>query len=146
MEKFDQTVFDTTGSADPYVVTVQDAQRLSWGGEYIHSAPWSVGEQGVVNVSHGCTNVSPENADWLMQVTHLGNKVEFKGTEAQLAPGNGWTAWNTSWDDCIKGSALPVPAALASQPNRAPSASGSPTVTNTPNPNANQPSPTDDGP
>jgi lipoprotein-anchoring transpeptidase ErfK/SrfK len=57
MEKFESTVFDTTGSADPYVVTVQDAQRVTWGGEFIHSAPWSVGDQGVRNVSHGCTNI-----------------------------------------------------------------------------------------
>lgn len=145
MEKFDQTVFDTTGSPDPYIVTVQDAQRLTWGGEFIHSAPWSVGAQGVMNVSHGCTNVSAENASWLMQVTHVGDLVEFKGTEVKLDPGNGWTAWNTSWGEYIKGSALPVPAALASQPSRAPSASASPPAISTPKANANQPSPTDGG-
>jgi lipoprotein-anchoring transpeptidase ErfK/SrfK len=136
MEKFAQTIFDTTGSADPYVVSVDDAQRLTWGGEFIHSAPWSVGAQGSFNTSHGCTNVSPTDAAWLMKVTHVGDLVEFKGTEAKLTPGNGWTAWNESWGDYIKGSALPVPEALKSQPGRTPSANPSvaPEAINKPSP------------
>ncbi len=112
MEKFDTTVFDTTGSADPYVVTVQDAQRLTNGGEFIHSAPWSVGQQGVVNVSHGCTNLAPEDARWLMGVTYIGDPVTITGTEVTLDQGNGWTAWNIDWDQFIKGSTLPQPARL----------------------------------
>jgi lipoprotein-anchoring transpeptidase ErfK/SrfK len=145
MEKFDQTVFDTTGSADPYVVTVQDAQRLTWGGEFIHSAPWSVGEQGSMNVSHGCTNVSPEDADWLMKISHIGDLVEFTGTEAKLAPGNGWTAWNQSWHQYIKGSALPVPEALKSLPDQAPSATPPAATGHPPQAIEAKPSPTKGG-
>ncbi|HEX7744525.1 MAG TPA: Ig-like domain-containing protein [Micromonosporaceae bacterium] len=135
MEKHETTVFDTRGSPDPYVVTVSDAQRLTWGGEFIHSAPWSVGEQGNTNVSHGCANVSPENAAWLMKVTHVGDLVTVRGTEAKLTPGNGWTAWDMTWDQYIKGSALPVPENLKragrpappqSAPGGSPSANGSP--------------------
>ncbi|MFD0970583.1 L,D-transpeptidase [Plantactinospora endophytica] len=110
MEKHESTVFDTTGSADPYVVTVANAQRLTWGGEFIHAAPWSVGDQGSANVSHGCTNVSDENSEWLMKTTRVGDLVTIKGTEVTLDQGNGWTAWNVSWDEFVKGSALPVPA------------------------------------
>jgi lipoprotein-anchoring transpeptidase ErfK/SrfK len=142
MEKHDSTVFDTTGSADPYVVTVQDAQRLTWGGEFIHSAPWSVGEQGSMNVSHGCANVSPENAAWLMKVTHVGDLVTVRGTGTKLTPGNGWTAWDMSWDQFVKGSALPVPEDLkkvssqkpspgssgSSAPGGAPAVNGSPSA------------------
>lgn len=126
MEKHDTTVFDTRGSPDPYVVTVSDAQRLTWGGEFIHSAPWSVGDQGYTNVSHGCANVSPEDAAWLMKVTHVGDLVTVRGTESKLDPGNGWTAWDMSWEQFIKGSALPVPEDLK-RVNRkpAPGASGS---------------------
>jgi hypothetical protein len=145
MEKFDQTVFDTTGSADPYVVTVQDAQRLTWGGEFIHSAPWSVGAQGSMNVSHGCTNVSPTDARWLMQISHIGDLVEFTGTEVKLDPGNGWTAWNESWGEYIKGSALPVPAELTSQPDRAPSATPPAATTHPPEALEARPSPTKGG-
>lgn len=117
MEKHESTVFDTRGLADPYVVTVQDAQRLTWGGEFIHSAPWSVGDQGVRNVSHGCTNISPANAAWLMNVTHVGDLVTIKGTETKLEPGNGWTAWDMAWDKFIQGSAVPVPHELRAAPS-----------------------------
>ena len=133
MEKFDSTVFDTRGDPNGgYVVTVADAQRLTWGGEFIHAAPWSVGEQGYTNTSHGCTNVSDEAAAWLMDTTHVGDLVTVKGTEVQLDPGNGWTAWNMSWDEYVKGSALPVPPDLkpaASPPSTtggSPKPSGSP--------------------
>jgi lipoprotein-anchoring transpeptidase ErfK/SrfK len=128
MEKHDTTVFDTRGSPDPYVVTVADAQRLTWGGEFIHSAPWSVGDQGNTNVSHGCANVSPENAAYLMKVTNVGDLVTVRGTEVKLDAGNGWTAWNMNWEQFIKGSALPIPEELkkAGKVAPLPGASGSP--------------------
>jgi lipoprotein-anchoring transpeptidase ErfK/SrfK len=113
MEKFDYKTFDTRNDPEGgYVVTVANAQRLTWGGEFIHAAPWSVGDQGHRNVSHGCTNVSNEAAAWLMDVTHVGDLVTIKGTEVKLDLGNGWTAWNMSWEEFVKGSALPVPAEL----------------------------------
>ncbi|SIR71243.1 L,D-transpeptidase [Micromonospora avicenniae] len=118
MEQHQFTTFDTTGSADPYVVDVEDAQRLTWGGEFIHGAPWSEGEQGSTNTSHGCTNVSAAAADWLMNVTKVGDLVTVKGTEVELQYGNGWTAWNVSWDEFVKGSALPVPSGLKPAPSQ----------------------------
>ncbi|MFI7068891.1 L,D-transpeptidase [Micromonospora sediminicola] len=131
MEKRQYTTFDTRGEPNGgYVVDVEDAQRLTWGGEFIHGAPWSEGDQGTTNVSHGCTNVSAAAADWLMGITQVGDLVTFKGTEVQLQPGNGWTAWNVSWDEFVKGSALPVPAGLrptqASPANPGAVAGGSP--------------------
>ncbi|PWU51301.1 hypothetical protein DLJ46_05330 [Micromonospora globispora] len=121
MEKFDRTTFDTRGDPNGgYVVDVDDAQRLTWGGEFIHSAPWSEGEQGNTNVSHGCANVSATAANWLMGITQVGDLVTVKGTEVQLQPGNGWTAWNVTWDEFVKGSALPVPAGLQPTPSATP--------------------------
>jgi len=117
MEKHQRTTFDTRGEPNGgYVVDVDDAQRYTWGGEFIHSAPWSEGDQGNTNVSHGCANVSAAAADWLMGVTQVGDLVTVKGTEVELQPGNGWTAWNVSWDEFVKGSALPVPAGLGPAP------------------------------
>jgi lipoprotein-anchoring transpeptidase ErfK/SrfK len=111
MQKYTHTVFDTTtdpDATDRYRVEVDYAQRLTWGGEFIHSAPWSVGDQGKRNVSHGCTNVSPANAKWLFDLTRIGDPYTVKGTSRKLAAGNGFTAWRVDWDEYIKGSALPV--------------------------------------
>ncbi|GGK87454.1 hypothetical protein GCM10012284_21900 [Mangrovihabitans endophyticus] len=111
MEKKASTVFDTTDTDgdDGYVTDIEYAQRLTWSGQYIHSAPWSVSAQGSRNVSHGCVNVSPSNARWLFDKTLIGDPVTVKGTSDKLVYGNGWTPWNLSWDEFAKGSALPVP-------------------------------------
>ncbi|WP_030439795.1 L,D-transpeptidase [Actinoplanes subtropicus] len=111
MDKQTQTVFDTTDTAGSagYRVNIQYAQRLTWSGQFVHSAPWSVGAQGHRNVSHGCVNVSPSNAVWLFNRSLIGDPVVVKGTGTKLAYGDGWTPWNVSWDEFVKGSALPVP-------------------------------------
>lgn len=118
MEKKAATVFDTTAELGPdegYRTEIEYAQRITWSGQYIHSAPWSVGAQGNRNVSHGCLNVSPSNARWLFDKTLIGDPVTVRGTSDKLSAGNGWTAWDMSWKDFVKGSALPVPAELAAQ-------------------------------
>jgi lipoprotein-anchoring transpeptidase ErfK/SrfK len=130
MDKQEHTVFDTMAELGPeegYRTDIDFAQRLTWGGEYIHSAPWSVGDQGVRNVSHGCVNLAPQNASWLFGQTKVGDPITIKGTERKLEPGNGWTAWNQSWAEFIKGSALPVPASLKGTP--AAGATPTPTAT-----------------
>ncbi|MGJ3224855.1 L,D-transpeptidase [Micromonospora aurantiaca (nom. illeg.)] len=107
----------------------------TWGGEFIHGAPWSEGDQGKTNVSHGCTNVSAAAADWLMGITQVGDLVTFTGTEVRLQAGNGWTAWNLPWTDFVKGSALPVPPSAAAAPTaaaRTGTAGGSPAPSTTP--------------
>lgn len=112
MEKKEKTVFDTMDEPDPdnqYRTEIDFAQRLTWGGEYIHAAPWSEGVQGRRNVSHGCVNVSMAMGRWLFEQTKIGDPVTIKGTERRIAPGNGWTAWSLSWAEFVKGSALPVP-------------------------------------
>ncbi|MDI1465876.1 Ig-like domain-containing protein [Catellatospora sp. KI3] len=115
MDKLVKTVFDTTGQpgVDHYRVDIEYAQRLTWNGEYIHAAPWSVQHQGKRNVSHGCVNVSMANAKYLFNLTRIGDPVTVKGTERKLKSGNGFTAWDLDWDDYVKGSALPVPADIA---------------------------------
>lgn len=109
MDKKVQTVFDTTGEpGDQYRADISYAQRLTWGGEFIHAAPWSVGDQGFNNVSHGCINMSWGDAEWLFGMTHVGDPVTVSGTEVQLEPGNGFTSWDLPWSEYVKGSALPV--------------------------------------
>lgn len=114
MSKEDHVVMDSAsvgvpeGDPDYYRLDVYNAMRISWSGEYIHSAPWSVGSQGYANVSHGCINVSPDNAAWLMENANIGDIVIVKntGVEHDGNDGNGWTMWNTSWNDWKSGSAL----------------------------------------
>ncbi|MCV7355017.1 lipoprotein-anchoring transpeptidase ErfK/SrfK [Mycolicibacterium fluoranthenivorans] len=63
--------------SDPegYKLTVNYAVRVTWGGVYVHSAPWSVGSQGNSNVSHGCINLSPDNAAWYYNNVSIGDPI-----------------------------------------------------------------------
>lgn len=92
-------------SADDQL-NVKYAERLTADGEYIHAAPWSVGDQGHDDVSHGCTNLSTDNAEWVYSNSHVGDPVTVTGTAKHLQPGNGWTVWDMNWTDYVKGSAL----------------------------------------
>jgi lipoprotein-anchoring transpeptidase ErfK/SrfK len=133
MEELASTVFDSStygtpvDSDDGYRTKVKFAQRLTWDGQFIHAAPWSVASQGKRNVSHGCVNLSTANARWLYDWAKVGDPVTVKGTERQLKPGNGWTAWNLSWEDFKAGSAL-----TDGEPTDGDPAGGSPTPSASP--------------
>ncbi len=109
MEKQEKTRFNTMDEPDPanrYETDIDFAQRLTYGGEFIHAAPWSEGKQGRENVSHGCVNVSMKDGEWLFRQTMQGDPITVENTERPLNYGNGWTDWNKSWDEYVKGSAL----------------------------------------
>jgi lipoprotein-anchoring transpeptidase ErfK/SrfK len=89
-----------------YKLLVYYTMRLTWGGQFIHAAPWSVRSQGHTDVSHGCTNISTANAKWIYDNSHVGDPVTVKNTTRKLAWGDGWTDWNVSWNSYLKGSAL----------------------------------------
>lgn len=103
---------ETIGIADKknpnyYDLTVKWAVRVTWSGEFVHSAPWSVGSQGVANVSHGCVGMSPANMHYLWKTAHRGDPVEVTGTNKHMpAFGNGMGDWNLSWSAWKAGSAL----------------------------------------
>src|SRR6202012_2026332 len=67
-EKMPSVVMDSStygvpvNSAYGYKVTVDLAVRFDNSGDFVHSAPWSVDDQGKRDVSHGCINISPTNA------------------------------------------------------------------------------------
>jgi lipoprotein-anchoring transpeptidase ErfK/SrfK len=110
IEKQRKTVFDTMDDPNPanrYRTPIDYAQRLTWSGQFIHAAPWSEGVQGRSNVSHGCVNVSMAMGAWLFGQTRIGDPITVKGTEEKLENGNGWTDWNMSWEQYVKGSAIP---------------------------------------
>ena len=62
-------------SPDYYRIQVYYAMRLTDSGEFLHAAPWSVGSQGYANVSHGCINLSPDNALWYFDTVGIGDPV-----------------------------------------------------------------------
>jgi lipoprotein-anchoring transpeptidase ErfK/SrfK len=100
MDKRPSAIFDSSTFGLPitdpegYRTTVQYVIRLTWGGEFIHSAYWSVRQQGRVNVSHGCINVSPANAIWLYNRIQMGDPVVVTRTGTPVAIGNGWSDWS----------------------------------------------------
>jgi lipoprotein-anchoring transpeptidase ErfK/SrfK len=125
------TVGIPKGSPDYYYETVAWDVRISWSGEYVHSAPWSVSEQGRANVSHGCVNASPADAVWFYGLSKRGDVVVVTGTPRPLASGNGWTDWNMDWQQWVDGSATASSGTpLASYgPAATPPASDGPTAT-----------------
>lgn len=112
MDKRESAIFDSSSYGVPadspngYRLKVSFALRITWSGQFIHAAPWSVGDQGKRNVSHGCVNVSTEQGRWLFQNTRKGDPVIVRGTADKLDKGNGWTDWDMTWDQYKAGSAL----------------------------------------
>lgn len=102
-----ETVGIAAGSSEAYdIENVEYAMRVTYSGEFLHAAPWSVGSQGYANVSHGCTGMSTSNAAWLYGVTKPGDVVEYTGTDRPMTLDNGYGDWNTSFKDYKSGSAL----------------------------------------
>lgn len=67
-------------SPEGYRTYVEYATRMSWDGIFIHGAPWSVASQGNTNVSHGCINISNENAKWVYENIGSGTPIVVRGT------------------------------------------------------------------
>ena len=102
-----ETVGIARGSSEAYDIdNVEYAMRVTYSGEFVHAAPWSVGSQGYANVSHGCTGMSTSNAGWLYSQTKPGDVVEYTGTDRQMTLDNGYGDWNASFAQWKKGSAL----------------------------------------
>lgn len=97
-----------TDKTDPeyYRLKVEYALRVTWTGEFLHAAPWSVSKQGRENVSHGCTGMSTANAAWFYSLSRPGDVVVYRGSNRTLEPGNGITVWDRSWSEWTDGSAL----------------------------------------
>jgi lipoprotein-anchoring transpeptidase ErfK/SrfK len=102
-----ETVGINRNSPDAYDIDdVEYAMRVTYSGEFLHAAPWSVGSQGYANVSHGCTGMSTANAKWLYDNSKRGDVVEYTGTDRQMTLDNGYGDWNDSFAAWKQGSAL----------------------------------------
>lgn len=92
--------------AGSYDTTVEWTTHISYEGEYVHAAPWSVDQQGHTDASHGCINVNTENAIWFYDTFGPGDIVDVRNTGVPLSPTDGLVDWTLSWRDWLSGSAL----------------------------------------
>ena len=93
------------GDPGYYNIWVYDSVQFTFSGDYVHSAPWSVGEQGITNVSHGCVNLSPEHAAMYYNLATPGEPVTVTGSPHAGKWDDGFTVWFLSWEQLLKGSA-----------------------------------------
>ena len=88
-----------------YRTPVEYAVRISNSGEFVHAAPWSVAQQGNQNVSHGCINMSTENARWFFDFSQPGDVVEIKNSDGGPLHSDVYD-WTIPWATWQAGSAL----------------------------------------
>ncbi|WP_229683889.1 L,D-transpeptidase [Nocardia camponoti] len=92
-------------SNPPYYTNVRErwAVRISNNGEFIHANPESVGAQGSANVTNGCINLSPSDAQAYFPTALYGDPVEVTGTRIDLSQADGdiydwaidWPTWQS---------------------------------------------------
>lgn len=99
LEKFPDIIMDSATygvpntSPEGYKLKVKDAVRIDNSGGFVHSAPWSVSAQGKSNTSHGCINLSPENAKWFYDNFGSGDPVVIKNSVGSYTNPDGASDW-----------------------------------------------------
>lgn len=102
-EKMPSVVMDSSTYGVPvnstygYKVTVELAVRFDNVGDFVHSAPWSVDDQGKRDVSHGCINISPSNAKWFFDNFGPGDPIIVKNSSGgSYKKNDGSSDWITN--------------------------------------------------
>ncbi|MGY4710617.1 L,D-transpeptidase [Mycolicibacterium sp. CBM1] len=99
LEKFPDIIMDSSTygvpntSPEGYKLKVQWAVRIDNSGAFVHSAPWSVADQGKRNVSHGCINLSPDNAKWFYDNFGSGDPIVVKNSVGTYNNPDGADDW-----------------------------------------------------
>ncbi|MCB0939427.1 MAG: L,D-transpeptidase family protein [Mycobacterium sp.] len=115
MDKANPVVMDSSTYGLPinsrlgYKQTINWATRISTDGIYLHALEDTVWAQGNTNVSHGCLNLSAENAEWFYNFSQPGDIVEVRDTGG--APLQQWQNgdWSVPWAEWLAGSATHEP-------------------------------------
>jgi hypothetical protein len=90
-----------------YECGIQWDQRLTYSGEYLHSAPWNVANIGHTDTSNGCTNLDPAAAEKLYHFLRIGDVVEYPNADGpRMSMGQGYGDWNVPWSEWQTGGAL----------------------------------------
>ena len=94
----DSATYGLHRSGVGYKKTIPYATRISMDGIYLHQLNATIWAQGNTNISHGCLNLSGENAAWFFDFSVPGDVVEVHNTGGPpltLAQ-NG--DWSVPWD------------------------------------------------
>ncbi|MET9491734.1 Ig-like domain-containing protein [Nocardia sp. NPDC006630] len=123
-EKYEDFVM----SNPPFYTNARErwAVRISNNGEFIHANPESISAQGNSNVTNGCINLSPSDAQAFFPTALYGDPVEVTGTRINLSAADGdLYDWTIDWDTWKSMSALQAdPATVVSAAPVAPQAPG----------------------
>jgi lipoprotein-anchoring transpeptidase ErfK/SrfK len=98
-DKFSHVVMDSetygvsNDSPEGYRLDVKLAVQLDNSGNFVHSAPWSVADQGIRNVSHGCINISPADAQWFYDNFGIGDPVVVTNSVGVYTQNDGGQDW-----------------------------------------------------
>jgi lipoprotein-anchoring transpeptidase ErfK/SrfK len=98
-DKFSDIVMDSESygvsndGPDGYRLDVQFAVQFDNSGSFVHSAPWSVADQGRQNVSHGCINVNPDNAKWFYDNFDIGDPIVVTNSVGSYTQDDGGQDW-----------------------------------------------------
>jgi lipoprotein-anchoring transpeptidase ErfK/SrfK len=90
-----------------YSIEVPWSVRVTYDGEFLHDAYWN-NQLGQVNLSHGCTNLSPADAQWYYQWSQIGDPVTWvhTGTTKVLPVWDGYGDWNLPFSQYARGGLL----------------------------------------
>lgn len=81
------------GTANFYDQDVFWDTAVSTDGYFVHAAPWSVASQGHANVSHGCINLSPQNAQTFFEISRPGDVVQVTNSLKTADESDGEGDW-----------------------------------------------------
>ena len=89
---------------------IKYTQRLTYGGEYLHAAPWNVSNiDGGVDSSNGCTNLRLADAKKLYGFLGVGDVVRYPNADGPaMSLGAGYGDWNVSWSQWRTGGLVPT--------------------------------------
>ena len=89
-----------------YRETIPWATQISGDGIYLHQLNATIWAQGNTDTSHGCLNLSGDNARWFYDFSVPGDVVEVRNTGGPPLRMDQNGDWTMPWTDWMKGSAL----------------------------------------